>query len=242
MSTYDTLPSLRPYVTGVPNKNLEELNEAALRWLVASAKNKISYEIDWLGVPVIQTPQDLVLLQEVIFNLKPDFIIETGVAHGGSLIFHASIMELLNHGSVIGVDVEIRAHNRAVLEQHPLFKRITLIEGDSVGTETLGKIKQIVPAGAKTIVFLDSNHTKDHVLKELRSYQSFVPLGSYLIVSDTFTDEMVKHGAADDHYRDNGPMAAVTEFWKTTDAFAVDEHYDRLFVSYSPRGFLKRVK
>ena len=242
MSDYENLPSLRTYVSVEPNKNLPELNEAALRWLIASAKNKISYEIDWLGIPVIQTPQDLILIQEVIFNLKPDYIIETGIAHGGSLIFHASIMELLNHGSVIGVDVEIRAHNRAVLEQHPLFKRITLIEGDSVGAETLGRVKELVPAGAKTIVFLDSNHTKDHVLKELQSYQELVPVGSYLIVSDTFTDEMVKHGAADEHYRDNGPMAAVTEFLKTNDAFAVDEHYDRLFVSYSPRGFLKRVK
>ena len=133
---YQNTSSLRKYVLTKENKNIGELEEAAIKWVKVSAENRLSYEIDWLGVPIIKTPEDMILMQELIFKVQPDIITETGIAHGGSLIYYASLLELLGNGKVIGVDIEIREHNRKVIEKHPMFKRIELIEGSSVSDET----------------------------------------------------------------------------------------------------------
>ncbi len=242
MSDYKNIPSLRKYVLTKQDKNLGELNEAALKWVKAAAGNKLSYEVDWLGVPVIQTPADLVLLQELIFKVKPDFVIETGIAHGGGLIFYASMLELLNQGRVIGVDIEIREHNRKVIETHPLFKRIEMLEGSSTSQEIIEELKKRIPKNSKAIICLDSDHTKPHVLKELELYQEFIIPGCYIVVCDTNTSEIAKAGIADEKYIDNGPGEAVEEFLKKNDSFVIDKEFNKFFINYNPDGYLKRIK
>jgi len=242
MSDYKNIPSLRKHVLTEKNKDEKELQEAGAEWARVCSKNKLSYELDWLGVPIIQTPEDIVLLQELIFKVQPDYILEVGVAHGGGLIFEASLLELLGHGEVIGVDVEIRKHNRDVVEQHPLAHRIKLLEGSSISDEIIAQLEEMVPSGSKVIVCLDSDHTKPHVLKELELYQRFVLPGSYIVVFDTISSQLAKAGVAKEIYIDNGPGEAVTEFLNTTDDFVIDIDYNKLYSPHSQNGFLKRVK
>jgi cephalosporin hydroxylase len=218
------------------------LEKAALDWASVCSKNKLSYEIDWLGIPVIQTPEDLVLLQEVIFKVKPDFVLEVGIAHGGGMIFEASLLELLGKGKVIGIDVEIREHNRKALEAHPLIKRIEIIEGSSVDPEVVERVRGMIPAGSKTLVCLDSDHTKPHVLKELEIYQEFVAPGSYIVVFDTISSALAKRGASKQIEIDNGPGEAVTEFLKTNGNFEIDKEFNKLYSSHNQDGYLKRIK
>jgi cephalosporin hydroxylase len=239
---YQNIVSLRKYVLTKENKNIKELEKEAIKWAKVSAENRLSYEIDWLGVPIIQTPEDMVLMQELIFKVQPDIIIETGIAHGGSLIYYASLLELLGKGKVIGVDIEIRDHNRKVIEKHPMFKRIELIEGNSIFEETIEKIRKMVPKDSKVIVCLDSNHTKDHVLQELQLYHGFVNLGGYIVVFDTNTSKLAELGACDKMYINNSPKEAVENFLKVNDNFEIDKYYNKLYISYSPNGFLKRIR
>lgn len=227
MSNYQNIPSLRKYVLVKKEKNIEELKKAGLEWVRASSENKLSYEIDWLGVPVIQTPEDLILIQELIFKIRPDFIIETGIAHGGGLIYYASLLELLGKGRVIGVDIDVREHNRKVIEAHPLFKRIEIIEGNSVSDEIIQELRKKILNNSKVIVCLDSNHAKTHVLRELELYQNFVIPGCYVVVFDTIAD---------------GPKEAVDEFLKMNNHFEIDKDFNKLYVSYNPSGYLKRIK
>lgn len=233
---------LRKYVLTKKDKNFEQLKEAGWNWVKASAANKLSYEIDWLGVPVIQTPEDLVLMQELIFKVRPDFIIECGIAHGGGLIYYASLLELLGKGKVIGVDIEIRKHNRKVIEAHPLFKRIEMIEGDSTFQEVINEIRKRIAKNSKVIVCLDSNHTKEHVLKELKLYKDFVIPGCYIVVFDTVISELAKAGIGPEKYLNNSPKEAVEEFLKKNDNFEIDETFNKLYISDSLNGYLKRVK
>jgi cephalosporin hydroxylase len=242
MNSYEKMPSLREYVLAKKDKNTKELEKVGLQWLKAVAENRLSYEIDWLGVPVIQTSEDLILMQELIFKLQPDIIIETGIAHGGSLIFYASLMELLNRGKVIGVDIEIREHNRRVIEAHPLYKRIEMIEGDSVSDATLKEIKKRVPADSKTIVCLDSDHIKVHVLRELEAYQQFVLPGGYIVVFDTVASELAELNADDKKYIKNGPREAIDQFLTMNSNFKIDMQFNKLYVSSSKNGFLKRIE
>lgn len=233
---------LRKYVSVEHNKDVKELETAGNEWVKAAAKNKLSYEVDWLGIPVIQTPEDLVLVQELIFKIKPDFIVETGIAHGGGLIFYASLLELMGKGKVIGIDIEIRDHNRKAIEAHPLFKRIELIEASSVDSGTIETLREKIPQGSKVLVFLDSDHTKNHVLRELELYQEFVSPGSYIVVFDTITSLLAAVGIADKKYINNTPMEAVKEFLVKNDSFVIDKEFNKLFVSYSPDGYLKKIK
>ena len=247
IDNYENIPSLRKYVLTKDDKNVKELEEVGLKWTKVSAENRLSYEIDWLGVPVIQTPEDLILMQELIFKVQPDVIIETGIAHGGSLIYYASILELLNQGNldkgrVIGVDIETREHNRKVIEVHPMFKRITMIEGDSTSNKTIREIKKKAPKNSRIIVCLDSDHTKVHVLKELELYKDLVVRGCYIVVFDTITSKLSKLGILDNKYISNGPKEAVDEFLKINGDFVIDEYYNKLYISYSPNGYLKRIK
>ncbi len=236
------IPSLRKYVAGCENKDKTGLQKVAFEWLTVSTKNRIDYEIEWLGVPIIQTAEDIVLMQELIFKVRPDFIIETGIAHGGSLIFYASLLEVLGKGKVIGVDIDIRRHNKDVIEAHPLFKRIKMLQGSSTSDEVIYKIRELIPEGCKVIVCLDSNHYRQHVLKELMLYKQFVDTGSYIVVFDTVTSALVDSGACDESYRDNGPMEAIDDFLKVDDGFVIDKEFNKLYVSTSPNGYLKRVK
>lgn len=242
MNKYENITSLRKYVRIKENKNIKDLEETAIRWLKVSAENRLSYEIDWLGVPIIQTPEDMILMQELIFKIQPDVIIESGIAHGGSLIYYASLMELIGEGNIIGIDIEIREHNRKVIEKHPMFKRIKLIEGSSISEETIEKIRKIVPKNSKVIVCLDSNHTKNHVFKELQLYKSFVNPGSYIVVFDTSSSKLAEIGALNKIYLNNGPMEAVIEFLEMNNDFKIDQRYNKLYISSSPNGYLKRIK
>jgi len=242
MNKYKNIPSLRKYVRIKENKNIKELEEAAIKWTKVSAENRLSYEIDWLGIPIIQTPEDMILMQELIFQIQPDVIIETGIAHGGSLIYYASLLELLGKGKVIGVDIEIREHNRKVIEKHPMFGRIELIEGSSISEKIIEKLEKIVHKDSKVIVCLDSNHTKDHVLKELQLYSKFVNLGGYIVVFDTIGSKLAELGACEKSYSNNSPKEAVEDFLKVNGNFEINKYYNKLYISYSPNGYLERIR
>lgn len=242
MDKYKKVVSTREHVGVLLDKDISELHITGDEWVKASAKNRLPYEIDWLGVPIIQTPEDLILMQELIFRVKPDFVIETGIAHGGGLIFYASLMELLGKGKVIGVDIEVREHNRKAIEGHPLFKRIEIIEGSSTAPDTILKIKSRILMNSKVIVCLDSNHTKTHVLNELELYKSIVNIGGYIVVFDTVSSMLADCGVADKKYIGNSPKEAVSEFLRKNNDFEVDKGFNKLFVSSSPDGFLRRIK
>lgn len=239
---YDSLPSLRQHVTGRPTKDEADLSAASQTWVDSTIRNKLVYEIDWLGVPIIQTPEDIVLMQELIFRIQPDLIIETGVAHGGSLVLYASIMQLLGRGEVLGIDVDIRPHNRDVIEGHPLSHRISLLQGSSTAPEVVAQAASRAKGKSRVIVCLDSDHTGTHVLSELRAYASLVTVGSYLVVYDTHTDAAATRGLADARYINNGPMTGLKTFLGEDARFAVDPHFNRLRVSYSPDGYVKRLR
>jgi cephalosporin hydroxylase len=222
----------------------EKLNIDAKKVFVHSFSYKYPYNFDWLGLPIIQFPQDIIAVQEIIWKTKPDIIIETGVARGGSLILSASILHLLNgNGRVIGIDIDIRAHNRKVIENHPLAFRIDLIQGSSIDQSIVDEVKKQVKQSDKVMVILDSNHTHDHVLKELELYSSLVTKSCYLVVMDTIIDDM-----PDDSFSDrpwgigNNPKTAVHEFLKKSDRFEIDESiHDKLLITVAPDGYLKCI-
>lgn len=223
----------------------QKLKDIGLSFLNESGRNKYSYNFIWLGVPIIQFPQDIVALQEVIWQTKPDLIIETGIAHGGSLIFSASMLELLGgEGKVVGIDIDIRPHNREVIENHQLFKRIELIEGSSIAEEIVEKVREIAEGKKNVLVILDSNHTHDHVAKELEFYSPFVSLNNYCIVFDTVIEDMPENSFPDRPWgKGDNPKTAVWEFLKTNDNFEIDyEIQNKLLITVAPDGYLKRVK
>ncbi len=224
-----------------------DLGKLTIDWMNAANARKYSYHFEWMGRPIIQYPQDMVAMQEIMWTVKPDLIIETGIAHGGSLIYYASLLELLETtgvsagGRIIGIDIDIRQHNRAAIEAHPLFRRIELIEGSSIDEETVAQVSSRVGDARNIMVVLDSNHTHDHVLKELEMYQSFVSDGNYLVVFDTVI-ELLDHGMFPDRpwgVGDN-PMTAVHKFLETNKDFEIDaEIHQKLQISVAPSGYLK---
>ena len=220
------------------------LMDAARRFREESIKSQYSYNFSWMGRPIIQYPQDIVVLQEILWSVKPDLVIETGIAHGGSIIFHASILELIGKGEVLGIDIEIRPHNRKVIEKHPMYKRITMIEGDSVSGVVLDQVKEKVKGKRKVLVCLDSNHTHDHVLNEMKSYSPFVSKGSYLIVFDTVIEELPDNFYSDRSWsKNNNPKTAVRDFLKVNDRFAIDKSIEsKLLITVAPDGYLRCVK
>ncbi len=220
------------------------LQKAADEFLYQSIMSRYSYNFSWMGRPCIQYPQDMVAMQQLIWDLKPDLIIETGVAHGGSSVMYASFLELIGHGKVISIDIEIRPHNRAALEAHPMIKRIELIESSSVAPETVAYVKEQAAKAKTVLVVLDSNHTHEHVFAELQAYAELVTLGSHVVVFDTIVEKMPK-GYFDNRPWDvgNSPMTAVDEFLQNNDQFEIDNRYDNLLqISAAPRGYLKRIK
>ncbi len=225
------------------------LKVSALDFLTKSAEVNYSYNFSWLGRPIIQYPQDMIAMQELIWEVKPDLIIETGIAHGGSLIFNASMLALLEicgeieKGEVLGIDIDIRAHNKEVIEAHPLSKKITMFQGSSIDDDMIRKVHDFAKRGKKILVCLDSNHTHEHVSAELQAYASLVSVGSYCVVFDTLVEDMPQ-GFYKDRPWDKGdnPKTAVWEFLKTNDEFLIDEQMDnKLLISVAPSGYLKRM-
>ena len=220
------------------------LKELALKFLVKSFRYNYSYNFDWLGRPFIQVPQDIIALQEIIWKTKPDLIIETGIAHGGGLIFYASMLELLGRGEVVGIDVEIRPHNRKEIEKHPLSKRIIMFEGSSTDDKVVRGVEKIVKRHKKVMVCLDSLHTHEHVLNELNIYSKFVTKGNYLVVFDTVIEFFPKGFLKDRPWdKGNNPYTAVKEFLKHNKNFVVDKEIEnKLLITCAPGGYLLRVK
>jgi len=226
-------------------KHNKQLNKSADHFIKELAYARYTSNFTWLGRPVIQMPQDLVAMQEIIWATKPDFIIETGIAHGGSLIFYASMLELIGgNGKIIGIDIDIRQHNRVEIEKHPLYHRIVMIEGSSVDEHVLEQVKLLTTGAKRTIVCLDSNHTHDHVLKELQFYTPLVSIGSYCVVSDTGIEYLSKDMIEDRPWGPgNNPMIAVWEFLKTHTEFEIDKSIEyKLLITSAPDGYLRRVR
>jgi len=218
-------------------------------WLRSGWDNKYVYSFSWLGRPIIQLPEDMIRIQEVIYTIKPDVIIETGVAHGGSIIYYASLCKLMGRGRVIGIDIEIRPANRKAIKEHELFEYITLIEGNSVDEQLIRRVKSLVKPGEKVMVLLDSNHSKEHVLAELNVYADLVSEDSYIVVTDGIMERLPGAMHSSDDWSWNNPKAAAEEFVKNRPDFIIEEP-KFLFnesniterVTYWPDSFLRRIK
>ncbi len=192
-------------------------------WLRIGWNQKHLYTFSWMGRPIIQLPDDLMRIQEVIYKLKPDKIIETGVAHGGSLIFYSSICKVIGKGHVVGVDVEIRPHNRCAIESHELYDGITLIEGDSVASDVVAQVKSLVEPSDTVLVILDSNHSYEHVYKELKAYSGLVTVGSYIVATDGIMSDLsdVPRGKSD--WVSDNPTCAAKDFVSKNPDFIIEQ-------------------
>jgi cephalosporin hydroxylase len=232
------------------NGRNEELNVAAHAFTKASLAPRYSYNFSWLGRPIIQYPQDLIAIQEIVWAVQPDLIIETGIAHGGSLIFSAAMLELNSacggpaDGQVLGVDIDIRPHNRAAIEAHPMSKRITMIQGSSIAPEVIERVRLAARSKQRVLVMLDSNHTHEHVLAELEAYAPLTSVGSYCIAFDTVVEDMPAEMFPDRPWGPgNNPKTAVWEYLKSHTEFEIDKRVDhKLLISVAPDGYLKRVR
>ena len=221
----------------------DELKAAAQTFNEVSNRDKYSYNFSWMGRPIIQYPQDMIAMQEILWAIQPDLLIETGIAHGGSLIFYASIMELIGKGEVLGIDIDIRAHNREEIERHPMYKRISMIQGSAVDEGIAQQVAERAKGKATVMVCLDSNHTHEHVLRELELYAPLATTGSYCVVFDTIVEDMP--AAMYDRPWDvgNNPKTAVWEYLKTHPEFEIDRAIDnKLLISVAPEGYLKKVR
>jgi cephalosporin hydroxylase len=217
-------------------------------WLRAGWDNKYVYSFTWLGRPIIQLPEDMIRLQELIHTVRPDVIVETGVAHGGGLIYYASLCKAMDHGRVIGIDIEIRPHNRQAIEAHRLFPLITLIEGSSVEPSVVEQVKSQITPDENAIVFLDSCHEKEHVLAELRAYSSLVKPGSYLVAMDGIMEQLTGAPRSAPDWAWNNPRQAALEFVAENNDFVIEEPRFAFNegnvterVTYWPSAFIKRL-
>jgi len=222
----------------------EELADAALGVNAAADRHDWSYQWSWLGLPVIQLPPDIVALQEVIWETRPQLVIETGIARGGSLVLYASILELLGEGSVLGIDIDIRAHNREAIETHPLAHRIRMIEGSSLDDAAVAEARRSASEVERVMVVLDSNHTHEHVLAELRLYAPLVTVGQFLVVADTFVEEIPPQEHRPRPWGPgNNPATALRTWLDETEGFEADPFVDaKLLLTASPGGYLRRVR
>jgi len=220
------------------------------RWIQETLKHKYAYHFSWMGRPIIQYPQDVLAVQEIIWSVKPDLIIETGIAHGGSLIFSASMLELnaISGGpqdaEVLGIDIDIRAHNRAAIDAHPMIRRIAMIEGSSVAPEVISQVKAKAASKRSVLVLLDSNHTHDHVLAELEAYADLVTIGSYCVVFDTVIEDLPNDAFGDRPWgKGNNAKTAVRDFLRRHPEFEIDKSIQhKLLITVAPDGYLKRCQ
>lgn len=228
-------------------------------WLQASMQRQYVYNFDWLGRPIIQYPQDMVAMQDLVWRVRPDLIIETGIAHGGSLVLSASLLAMLDmcdaieaggmfdprfsRRRVVGIDIDIRAHNRAAIEAHPMASRITMVQGSAVAPEVVAQVHDIAQGYQRVMVCLDSMHTHDHVVGELNAYAPLVSSGSYCVVFDTFVENMPPGFFVDRPWDvGNNPQTAVKEWLRSHPEFSVDSDMEqRLQVTVAPQGFLRRM-
>ncbi|WP_374667322.1 cephalosporin hydroxylase family protein [Ramlibacter sp.] len=218
-------------------------------WVREIAPHKYAYNFRWLGRPIIQFPQDMMAMQELIWQVQPDLIIETGIAHGGSLIFSASMLELVAacggpaDARVLGIDIDIRAHNREAIEAHPMARRIDMIQGSSIAPEVIEQVRAAARGRDRVLVCLDSNHTRDHVLAELRAYAPLVTVGSYCVVFDTLLEDMPEAMFTDRPWGPgNGPKTAVRAYLAEAPGFEVDRAIEhKLLITVAPEGYLRRV-
>lgn len=236
------------------------LQAAAQAFVYGSTVPKYSYNFSWMGRPIIQYPQDMVAMQEIIWSVKPDLIIETGIAHGGSLVLSASLLamlevtEAIKAGTVmdpakptrrvLGIDIDIRAHNKAAIEEHPMAGRIDMIQGSSIDPDIIRQVYDYAKGYKRILVCLDSNHTHDHVLAELEAYADLTSVGSYCVVFDTVVEDLPSDLYPDRSWGPgNSPKSAVNLFLETNSDFEVDKQIDnKILISVAPDGYLKRVK
>ena len=237
----------------------KEIIRAADAFMVASTEPKYSYNFSWLGRPIIQYPQDIIAMQELIWSIRPDLIVETGIAHGGSLIMSASMLALLDmtdaikagekldpktsSRKVLGIDIDIRAHNRTAIEAHPMASRIQMIQGSSIAQEIIDQVHAVAANYSRVLVCLDSNHTHDHVLAELEAYAPLTTVGSYCVVFDTIIEDMPAGSFPDRPWdKGNNPKTAVWEYLKTHPEFEIDRGIqNKLLITVAPDGYLLRV-
>ena len=219
----------------------EGLELVASLWLKLCAEYRVMYEPTWLGIPIIQLPTDIVMMQELIWRLRPDVIIESGLAHGGSAALYASICELSGKGRVIGIDVEVKQHNRVAIQSHPMSKRIEIIEGSSTDPSTVAEVKRRVSGAQTVLVVLDSNHTCTHVSQELALYHELVTPGSYLVAMDGAQAHVWDVPRGKKEWKDDSPLLAIDTFLKEHPEFQSDPYYTRMYVTSIPNGFLRRL-
>ncbi len=228
--------------------NDKTLKKLSKKWFMGTNKYEYGKHFSWLGRPIIQYPQDILAFQEIIWKIKPDLIIETGVARGGSLIFFSSILELIGNGNVLGIEVGLRNHNEFAIKKHPMSKRIKILKGSSTDPKIFNQTKKIAINKKKIMVILDSDHDKKHVLEELILYSQLVSKGSYIIICDTVIHDFPKkwfhnNGINRSWNKSNNPKKAVHEFLKQTNRFKIDKLIEnKLLVTTSPDGFLKCIK
>jgi cephalosporin hydroxylase len=231
-----------------PLASPEAFSEVSAAWLRCGWDTKYVYGFSWLGRPIIQLPDDMFRLQEVIYAVKPDVIVETGVAHGGSLIFHAGLCKAMGKGRVIGIDIEIRPHNRAAIEAHELASAITLVEGSSIDPAIVAKVRGLIAPGERVLVILDSNHSKAHVAGELAAYGELVSVGSYILACDGIMGRVVGAPRSDADWGWNNPTEAAKEFAAVDKRFTIEEPKfpfnegmitER--VTYWPGAYVKRI-
>lgn len=220
------------------------LKKLSLKWLIDVSDYKYSYNFTWLGRPIIQFPPDIIAMQELIWKIKPDLIIETGVARGGSLIFYSSMLELIGKGKVIGIDIDIRKHNKIEIKKHPMSKRITMIQGSSVDPKVIKKVYQLTKGKKRVMVLLDSNHSHDHVLKEMNAYGPLVTKGSYMVVFDTITENLPpKYFKNKPWKKGYNSKTAVDEFLKINKRFKPDESIpNKLMITVAPGGYMECIR
>lgn len=230
-----------------PFASAEAFREISKAWLRIGWDTKYVYGFTWLGRPIIQLPDDMIRLQEVIYTTRPDVIIETGIAHGGSLVYSASLCQMMGKGRVIAVDIEIRPKNREAIEAHPLSPLITMIEGDSVAENVVNEIKDQIHPGETVLVLLDSNHTREHVMRELLAYSPLVTAGSYIVAMDGIMQDVVGAPRTEPDWDVNNPQTAVRDFLQDHSEFVLEEPQHPFNegmiserVTYWPNCFLKR--
>jgi len=242
------------------NKSNAQLIDSANAFMLASTQPQYSYNFSFLGRPVIQYPQDMVAMQELIWRVKPDLLIETGIAHGGSLIMSAAMLSLLDlcdaieagkpmdpslsRRKVLGIDIDIRSHNRTAIEAHPMASRVQMIEGSSIAPDVVDQVRLVASEYQRILVCLDSNHTHDHVLAELQAYASLTSVGSYCVVFDTIVEDLPSSMYPNRPWGPgNNPKTAVREFLKDHSEFQVDDDLEKkLLITVAPEGFLKRIR
>jgi cephalosporin hydroxylase len=221
-----------------------DLRQLALETTSRADEYNYTYFWKWLGLPIIQTPDDIIGMQEIIWETKPQVIIETGFARGGSAVFYSSLLTLIGDGRVVSVDIDFRRHNREAVENHTMGGRITLVEGSSTAPETLERVRELLPANSRVMVVLDSNHTHQHVIEELRLYAPLVSVGQYLVVSDTGIDHIPRQLHRPREWGPgNSPMSALEEYRRETDRFEDDELMNnKLLITSSRGGYLRCVR